>query len=143
MTVDTHQNAADVLNDPRGCAGDAGTILSWDLEHDGVGLIVTYQQIRRQTARVTLTGQLVSFVVHETRDALLGALTWAVHWIEVDAGGLDSCDSAGLKLLLEFDRRCSERAGRLQVVSARSQLVQLLDVNGASMLVTRLGTLIG
>jgi anti-anti-sigma factor len=117
MAFDTHDSRQLLGVDRR--AGDAPvTIVSWEPEHEGIGLTVTYELIRRQTARVTLTGELNYDLVGQTRDALLSALTRSVRWVEVDTGALEFCDSAGLEMLRQFAQRCSQRAGRVRVVSA-------------------------
>lgn len=132
----------DILDVERRPAASS-TIVLWEPESPGVGLRVTYELIRRHTARVTLAGELDFAAVDTTRDALFDSLSWAVNWIEVDAGDLAFCDVAGLELFLELDQRCGERAGGLRIVDAQRQLTRLLELAGVSMLVTRVGSEIG
>lgn len=127
----------------RGRLNEATTIVSWEPEPPGVGLTVTYELIRRHTARATLVGELDYFAVDQTRDALLSALPWAVNWIELDAGSLRFCDVAGLELFVDFDRRCAQEAGGLRIVNAPRQLTRLLELSDQTTLLTRTGSVIG
>ena len=134
--VDTQKNGNVSNADQRAC-GAPLAILEWQPEPPGIGLTVNVESLSRQTARVTLTGELDYHTAQLMRDALLSRMTWAMNWIEVDAAGLGFCDATGLALFVEFDRQCVQQGGGLRIINSPRQLTRMLVLTGVSNLLTR------
>ncbi|UBU18742.1 STAS domain-containing protein [Nonomuraea gerenzanensis] len=81
-------------------------------------------------ARVRLTGDLDKLTAPLLKDALVQLFTEGRVEIVIDAGKLDFCDSSGLWVLVEHQRRVSAHAGSLGLVGVHGVLQRVLDVTG-------------
>jgi phospholipid/cholesterol/gamma-HCH transport system permease protein len=90
---------------------------------------VDFQQLEGDTLRLVATGNL---------DAASAGRLWAsvlrkvrksrAEVIEVDAGGLESCDAAGIALLLELKARQEMREKTFRLHGLRGDLAELMDL---------------
>lgn len=85
-------------------------------------------QLNGGGGRYALTGEL-SFA---TVDAATPAPVFTADAITVDLSGVDKTDSAGLALLLDWQRRATAAGGRLQLVNPPERLQSLTRVYGLS-----------
>ncbi|MFC5823378.1 STAS domain-containing protein [Nonomuraea insulae] len=81
-------------------------------------------------ALVRLTGDLDKLTAPLLKDSLVTLFAEGRVEIVIDAGELDFCDSSGLWVLVEHQRRVSEHAGTLGIVGVHGVLQRVLDVTG-------------
>ncbi|MEV0828639.1 STAS domain-containing protein [Nonomuraea rubra] len=81
-------------------------------------------------ALVCLTGDLDKLTAPLLKDALVQLFTEGRVQIVIDAAELDFCDSSGLWVLVEHQRRLSAHAGSLGIVGVHGVLRRVLDVTG-------------
>lgn len=81
-------------------------------------------------AVVRLTGDLDKLTAPLLRDCLVGLFTEGRVAIVIDAKPLEFCDSSGLWVLLEHQRRVAAHAGSLGIVGVHGVLQRVLDVTG-------------
>ena len=84
-----------------------------------------------------VTGQIGLRSAGILEDAL--RLPWAVrslHTVRVDLGGVSSCDSQGLAVLLAADQRARERGVELLLLNVPPQMGRLFAASGADEILT-------
>ncbi|NJP93997.1 STAS domain-containing protein [Nonomuraea sp. FMUSA5-5] len=81
-------------------------------------------------ALVRLTGDLDKLTAPLLKDALVRLFTEGRVAVVIDAAELDFCDSSGLWVLVEHQRRVSAHAGSLGIVNVHGVLQRVLDVTG-------------
>ncbi|SPL94053.1 Anti-sigma F factor antagonist (spoIIAA-2); Anti-sigma B factor antagonist RsbV [[Actinomadura] parvosata subsp. kistnae] len=81
-------------------------------------------------ALVRLTGDLDKLTAPLLKDALVRLFTEGRVAVVIDVAELDFCDSSGLWVLVEHQRRVSAHAGSLGIVNVHGVLQRVLDVTG-------------
>ncbi|WP_063765245.1 STAS domain-containing protein [Nonomuraea candida] len=81
-------------------------------------------------ALVRLTGDLDKLTAPLLKDCLVRLFGEGRVEIVIDAGKLEFCDSSGLWVLVEHQRRVSAHAGSLCIVGVHGVLQRVLDVTG-------------
>jgi len=88
-----------------------------------------FQQIEGRTLRLVAKGNLDAESTGRLwRSVLRKAAQARADVIEVDAGSLESCDAAGIALLLELKARQEARKRAFQLHGLRSDLTELMDL---------------
>lgn len=81
-------------------------------------------------ALVRLSGDLDKLTAPLLKDCLVALFAEGRVEIVVDAAELEFCDSSGLWVLVEHQRRLSAHAGSLGIVGVHGVLQRVLDVTG-------------
>ncbi|MFB4276108.1 MULTISPECIES: STAS domain-containing protein [unclassified Nonomuraea] len=81
-------------------------------------------------ALVRVIGDLDKLTAPLLKDALVQLFTEGRIEIVIDAGELEFCDSSGLWVLVEHQRRVASQAGSLGIVGVHGVLQRVLDVTG-------------
>jgi anti-sigma B factor antagonist len=81
-------------------------------------------------ALVRLTGDLDKLTAPLLKTSLVQLFTEGRVEIVIDAEELEFCDSSGLWVLVEHQRRVSAHAGSLGIVGVHGVLQRVLDVTG-------------
>lgn len=84
----------------------------------------------RSAALVRLDGDLDKLTAPQLKECLGRLLAEGLVRVDIDAKALEFCDSSGLWVLVEHQRRVTAQAGRLRLVGVHGVLQRVLDVTG-------------
>jgi anti-sigma B factor antagonist len=78
---------------------------------------------------ISASGEIDLVSVHEFRDELRGALERGP--VVVDLHGVEFCDSAGLRTLVEAHRHAEARSTALRIAAPSAAVTRILELSGA------------
>ena len=84
----------------------------------------------QRVALVRVIGDLDKLTAPLLKDALATLLDEGRVRVVIDASELEFCDSSGLWVLVEHQRKVSARSGSLEIVGVHGVLQRVLDVTG-------------
>jgi anti-anti-sigma factor len=84
----------------------------------------------RESATVTLAGELDIATVPRVEEAIEATLTGEVQMLTIDLGGLGFVDSSGLRLFIVLDQRAAEQGWELRLLRPDPQVLTVFRVSG-------------
>ena len=84
----------------------------------------------RESATVTLAGELDIATVPRVEEAIEATLTGEVKQLTVDLSGLGFVDSSGLRLFIVLDQRAAEQGFELRLLRPDAQVLTVFQVSG-------------
>ncbi len=84
----------------------------------------------RESATVTLAGELDIATVPRVEEAIEATLTGEVQQLTVDLSGLGFVDSSGLRLFIVLDQRAAEQGWELRLLRPDAQVLTVFRVSG-------------
>ncbi|HXP36152.1 MAG TPA: STAS domain-containing protein [Solirubrobacteraceae bacterium] len=84
----------------------------------------------RESATVTLAGELDIATVPRVEEAIEATLTDELQVLTVDLSGLGFVDSSGLRLFIVLDQRAAEQGWELRLLRPDAQVLTVFQVSG-------------
>jgi anti-sigma B factor antagonist len=84
----------------------------------------------RESATVTLAGELDIATVPRAEEAIEATLTDEVQQLTVDLSGLGFVDSSGLRLFIVLEQRAAEEGWELRLLRPDAQVLTVFQVSG-------------
>jgi anti-sigma B factor antagonist len=84
----------------------------------------------RESATVTLAGELDIATVPRVEEAIEATLTDELQVLTVDLSGLRFVDSSGLRLFIVLDQRAAEQGWELRLLRPDAQVLTVFQVSG-------------
>lgn len=88
---------------------------------------ITHQD-RRETAVLTLKGDLTGDSAERLRRAALERIDARARDFVLDLGGIDAIDSQGLEALLWIQDQCADRLGQVRLAAAGEVVADVLKI---------------
>jgi anti-anti-sigma factor len=84
----------------------------------------------RESATVTLAGELDIATVSRVEEAIEATLTDEVQTLTIDLSGLGFVDSSGLRLFIVLDQRAGEQGWELRLLRPDAHVLTVFQVSG-------------
>jgi anti-anti-sigma factor len=84
----------------------------------------------RESATVTLSGELDIATVPRVEEAIEATLTAELQTLTIDLSGLGFVDSSGLRLFIVLDQRAAEQGWELRLLRPGAQVLSVFQVSG-------------
>jgi anti-sigma B factor antagonist len=84
----------------------------------------------RESATVTLAGELDIATVPRVEEAIEATLTDGLQVLTVDLSGLGFVDSSGLRLFIVLDQRAAEQGWELRLLRPDAHVLTVFQVSG-------------
>jgi anti-sigma B factor antagonist len=84
----------------------------------------------RESATVTLSGELDIATVSRVEEAVAATLTGEVRTLTIDLSGLGFVDSSGLRLFIVLDQRATEQGWELRLLRPDAQVLTVFQISG-------------